>query len=140
MIYVDTNVFLYPVLYEEKRRIARLAKKILIKIANGEIKAATSTLTWDEFVWVIMKTLGREIAIREGEKFLIFPNLKFLQINEIVIQKAQKLVEKYEINPRDSIHISCALVNGIKEIISDDLDFNRVKEIKRISINKAARL
>jgi predicted nucleic acid-binding protein len=35
------------------------------------------------------------------------------------------------LHPRDSIHIASAINKKIQEIISDDLDIDQVKEIKR---------
>lgn len=135
MRYVDSNVFIYPVIADWRTdRKAALAKKVLLQIADGKLKAVTSSLTWDELVWSLRKFLGRSLAVAEGRKFLEFPNLKFLDIRESTISKAQDLIDEYNIKPRDSIHAACALENGVKEIISDDPDFDKIKEIKRIKL------
>ncbi len=39
--------------------------------------------------------------------------------------------------PRDSIHLACCMEGGIDEIISDDRDFDTVKDIKRLPLEKA---
>lgn len=126
-IYIDTNIFIKAVLNDEKK-----CKKILEKIINKEIIAFTSILSWDELVYIIRKFIGKEIAISEGEKFLRFPNLIFIDAKKEIIQKAQKLIKTYNLQPRDAIHIASALANNISEIISEDKDFEEVKEIKRI--------
>jgi predicted nucleic acid-binding protein len=72
--------------------------------------------------------------MKDGKFFLEFPNLKILKIDSEVIKEAQKLVETYKLKPRDAIHAACAIKNNIKEIISDDPDFGKVKEIKRIKL------
>lgn len=100
------------------------------------MKAATASLTWDELVWSIRKICGAEIAIDEGKRFLEFPNLKILSIDEKTIKEAQEIVEKYKLKPRDAIHVSCAIKNNIKEIISDDCDFDKIKEIKRVRLEE----
>lgn len=138
MKYVDSNVFIYPVVADERTdRKAALAKKILLQIANGKLKAATSSLTWDELFWVIKKFLGRSLAIVEGRRFVEFPNLKILEVGESTITAAQDVIGNYDIKPRDSIHAACALENGIREIISDDPDFDKIKEVKRIKLETA---
>jgi len=138
MKYLDSNVFIYPVIADEKtERKAFLAKKILLKIAEGSLKAATASLTWDELIWSVRKISGLEIAIEEGKKFLEFPNLKILSVDEKTIKEAQEIIEKYKLKPRDAIHASCAIKNNIKEIISDDQHFEKIKEIKRIELEKA---
>lgn len=138
MIYLDSNVFIYSIVASEKtERKSLLAKRILLKVVEGELKAATSSLTWDEIVWGIRKILDLEIAVRKGREFLEFPNLRILRVDEKTIKGAQKIVEKYKLKPRDAIHVSCAITNNIKEVISDDPDLDRVKEIKRITLEKA---
>ena len=72
----------------------------------------------------------------EGKKFLEFPNLKTLNIDANVISEAQKILEKYNLTPRDSIHAGCAIKNNIEQMVSDDPDFDKVSEIKRIHLEK----
>lgn len=130
-IYVDTNIFVEAILKDNKK-----CQQILEKIVNRELKAFTSVLTWDELTFIIRKFISKEISILEGEKFLRFPNLIFLDAKKDVIQKAQQLIEKYDLNPRDAIHIASAIHIRLKEIVSEDSDFDVVKEIKRISPRK----
>lgn len=132
MQYVDSNVFLYSVLYSpDLEPKAKKAKEILQKIENKELSAATSTLTWDEVVWVATKLLGRTGGIAQGQKLLGFPNLEFINVDEGIIVQAQSLMDKYKLSPRDSIHVASALSRKATIIISDDEDFDQVKEIKR---------
>lgn len=130
--YLDANIFLNPILYDDVK--AGKCKKIFGQIIDGDMAAVTSFLTWDEVVYVVQKQLGKEIAVVEGEKLLRFPNLTFFKVDEIVMAKAQELISKYDIKPRDAIHAASALVKGIREILSDDPDFDKIKELKRIGI------
>jgi len=132
MPYIDSNVFIYPVLYQtETQQKAKKAKEILLKIESGELSAYTSTLTWDEVVWVVSRVIGRNDGIAQGRKLLGFPNLNFINADENVLTHAQTLLDKYKLSPRDSIHVASALTKNIKAIISDDADFDQVQEIKR---------
>jgi len=135
MKYIDANVFILPAIYDDGRdEKAKSARRILEKIADSDMNAATSLLSWDEIVWVVRRTMKSDVAIKEGEKFLEFPNLEMLDVKKNVIQKAQELSKKYGLKPRDAIHVATAIENGIKEIISDDSDLDVIKEIKRIPI------
>jgi len=135
MQYVDSNVFLYSVLYSpDLEPKAKRAKEILQKIENKNLSAATSTLTWDEVVWVATKLLGRSGGIAQGQKLLGFPNLEFINIDEGIITHAQSLLDKYKISPRDSIHVASALSRKATTIISDDEDFDQIKEMNRIPL------
>ena len=132
MPYLDSNVFIYPVIYDEDAEPkVRRAKEILLSIENGKLSALTSSLTWDEVVWVVSKVMGRNEGVSQGKKLLGFPNLEFVVADENVLARAQKLVEKYKLSPRDSIHVASALQKRTRTVISDDRDFDTVKEIKR---------
>ena len=132
MHYIDSNVFLYPVLYRaDVQPKAKKAKEILLKVESGSLSAFTSTLTWDEVVWVVSRVMTRNDGISQGQKLLGFPNLQFINVDEGVLTQAQTLMNKYKLSPRDSIHAASALDRRIKTIISDDEGFDQVKEIRR---------
>ncbi len=135
MVYVDSNVFVYSVL-SKSEKLSMLTKNILLQIAEGKVSAVTSVLTWDEFVWVARKTLGLGLAAIEGSKFLNLPNLKFIPADEFIIREAQRILELYKLKPRDAIHAATAVSSGIREIVTDDPDFDAIKEVKRIPIEK----
>jgi len=129
-VYIDANVFLNPILYDIKENLdAAKADLLLQKIIHKEIEAYTSFLTWDEFVWVIRKFLGVEIAKRKGKDFLLFPNLIFDNVTSDLVNRAQSLMESYNLKPRDAIHLASALQRQIVEIITFDDDFKGIPKI-----------
>ncbi len=126
--YIDSNVFIQAILREDIN-----SQNILKKIVDNEFEGVTSVLSWDELVFILRKFISSEFAIIEGKKFLMFPNLKFIDAKKEIVKKAQSLIENYNIKPRDAIHSATAISLNIKEIISNDSDFDKVKELKRIS-------
>ena len=132
--YIDSNIFLNSILYSDAK--AKKCKEILYKIIQKEFVAVTSLLTWDEVVYIVEKNLGKNISIQEGEKFLRFPNLSFIDVNKQIIYRAQELASSYDIKPRDAIHAAAAIINNCNEIITDDSDFNSIKELKIIEPEK----
>lgn len=134
MTYLDANVFVYAVGNDDRK--SKICIEIIKKLLRKEIKGETSLLTWDEFIHSVRKQYGGGVAVEEGKKFLKFPNLIFLEVDKNVISKAQELIEKYNLKPRDAIHAASALINGINEIISDDSDFDNIKELRRIKLEE----
>ena len=132
--YLDSNVFLYPLLYGGDK--AKGAIEILRGFLDKEFIAYTSLLTWDEFVYVLRKEKGKDIAGEESKKFLNLPNLVFLDVKRDILFKAQELISEHNLRPRDAIHAASAILNGINEIISDDEDFDRLKELKRVKLEE----
>jgi predicted nucleic acid-binding protein len=135
MFYCDSNLFIYPVIYTGPRATA--ATKILAYLADGELEALTCSLTIDEVLWIIWKKCGREIAVEEAKRVLEFPNLRVVDTKVSDLAKAIELVKKYHLGPRDAIHAACSLNHAIFSVISDDPDFDRVRELKRLGFEEA---
>ena len=133
--YIDSNVFLYPVLYNDIKE-SEAARKILSEIEGKNIQAYTSTLTWDEISYVVERIFGKTDSIEVGKRFLNFPFLRFIPVDDEIIRRSQVIREKYNLKPRDSIHLSCAIERNISEIITDDADFDEIKEITRVPIKQ----
>ena len=73
MIYLDSNVFLYAILYEENSfSQVHQSKQLLSDIIRHNIQACMSILTWDEIVLLSGK-IGIDESIHTGKilSFLI---------------------------------------------------------------------
>jgi predicted nucleic acid-binding protein len=132
MIYLDANVFLNATLNQEDE--GEKARNLIRKLQKVEIAAATSALSFDEVFWIVKKHRDFMSALRAAKAVLEVPNLTFLEVNDETLWSAYNLAEKYKLDPRDAIHVACALDHTIFTIISEDEHFDKVKEIKRISI------
>ena len=129
MRYLDANVFIYAALYSGEK--GDNARKILMELPYSE-KSITSALTLDEVVWVIWKETDRKTGILGGKNMMRMTNLDILPVEPKDINLAFNLMEQYEkLKPRDAIHLGVALNSGAKTIISDDSDFDEIKEIER---------
>ena len=59
-------------------------------------------------------------------------NLDIIAVEPEDINLAFKLMDNYEkLKPRDAIHLGVALNSDAKTILSDDSDFDEIKEIER---------
>lgn len=129
LFYFDSNVFIFPALYEGKK--SRKAADWLKKMVKGEIEVCTSCLTLDEVVWIISREADREKALNEGERILEFPNLRVFDVTSEDAFRMINYQKKYEnLRPRDAIHLSVAISNGVHTIVSDDDDFEDIKEVE----------
>jgi uncharacterized protein len=131
-IYLDANIFLNAILYDDEK--SATAKRFLSDVVLGKIEGFTSCLTWDEVVFTVRKLIDKEASLVESKRFLNMPNIKLIIVDEILLKKAQDMMEKYNLKPRDAIHIASAIISGCDEIVSDDSDFDKVKELKRMKI------
>ncbi len=133
MIYLDVNIFLYALTSEDRK--AENSKKIIARVAERNVEGCTSVLTWDEVLYFLIKEKGKKEAIIEMKRLLKIPNLVFIDANSDIINNALDIVETYSLNPRDAIHAATAIINKCDKIASDDSDFDKIKELKRIKID-----
>lgn len=140
MAYLDANVFAFAAALNEVSAAETVhSQRILTKVTNNKLSASTSALTWDEVVWACKKELPFSEALGKGNAVMIFPNLKICDVTLNVIKMAAELSEKYSLKPRDAIHAATAILHGEEEIITDDADFDKVSELKRVSLAVAAK-
>lgn len=129
--YLDANVFILSAISSNKKGCN--ARKIIESTTKGAIQCATSTLTFDEVVWGITKQRkDRDHAITFSKYALDLPNLQVLPVSRNDLLRALMLMGKYpNLRPRDAIHVSVCLNNGIHTIVTDDSDFDDISELQR---------
>ncbi len=132
MIYLDANVFIFAALNTE--RMGEEARRLLRKVQEGELVAASSTLSFDELVWAVKRNRTADDAITSGEALLDMPRLKLVNVDPDLLAKALAVMKEYRLDPRDAIHAASALKEDAEAIVSTDKHFDRVKEIERRGI------
>jgi len=58
--------------------------------------------------------------------------LFFIPVHEQIIKTAAHFFSHYKLKPRDAIHMATAHNSDIKNIISEDSDFDKISLIERI--------
>jgi len=131
MFYCDSNLFIRPAI--SKGAKAEAATKVLRAMADGKIMGMTSSLAVDEVLWVTWKSSSKDEAIKAVEAVLGLSNLEIVDTSVSDVKRAIELLRRYDLKPRDAIHAACSLNHAIFSIVSDDADFDAVKELKRLS-------
>lgn len=128
--YIDTNVFIYAFINSEI--LGKLCRAIINNLHVGKIIGFTSCLTFDEFLWAVKK-IKPDSFIDMG-KDLLDLNIKFIDVDKIILHHALDMILKYKLKPRDAIHAATMELNNIYNLISEDSDFDRIDWIKRNGI------
>jgi len=132
-VYLDANLFIYSVL--NNAEIGEKSRKIIENVKNNIYNGFTSTLTIDEILWAVQKEIGKEKAADIAKDFIAMQNLQIIPVSIDVIKKSIEFYKR-SLNPRDAIHLAAMQSKGIKIMISSDLDFDKIKEIRRIDFAK----
>ena len=128
VLYLDANVFIFAAL--STKDYGSKAESLLERIQQGEEKAITSALTFDETFWAVKRNRGFEKALETGEAMLHYPNLEIIPADREIVLSAIKVIKEWHLAPRDAIHAATALQEKADFIISTDSDFDRIKELK----------
>ncbi len=134
MAYVDASAFIPA--FSSSHREHSASVTVLDGIARGSFPATTSMLSWDEIVHVLRRTEGRAEAIAVSSSFLAIPRLVLRPVDREVVVLADVLLGRYGLFPRDAIHAATAILAGERDFISGDSDFDKVREFKRIPVEK----
>lgn len=122
-MYLDTDIILALIKKEDW-----LKKYINIK----KIKSPkTSVLNVLETRLILLREYSRKDAIDALNK-IRNNKIKILEVNERIIEKSQKLIEKYpSLNMFDAIHAASAIINSEK-LLSTDSVFDVIEEVNKI--------
>ena len=126
MIFLDANFIIYLNLDVKK------VENFYIKVLQ-EDQLALDPLVIDEVIYISKKKYN--VNFNDTISFLdevVLPNSLILPIRKEDYDKAKELILQYNLKPSDAFHVAIMLNNSISKIISEDKDFDRIKEIERL--------
>lgn len=124
--FVDANVLIYAAVPCEYREPCI---EILEAVARGDAAGQTSTAALEE-VWYI--ELSGKVSGLEGlteRAYKVFAPL--LPVTDGAFRQALSL-EAPRLGPNDRLHVGTCLAHGIGTLVSADLGFDGVSEIRRL--------
>ncbi|MFQ5712179.1 MAG: type II toxin-antitoxin system VapC family toxin [Candidatus Geothermarchaeales archaeon] len=127
-MYLDSNLFVFALL--DKTRRGDDTRKFLGELHEKQ-RAITSSLTFDEIMWVLIKNRKKHLLRTAIEGIYSIVNLEIVGVSPLIPILALELMEKYDIMPRDAFHAAVMQIKNEKEIVTDDKDFDRIDGIKR---------
>ena len=129
MIFLDANFIIY--LNLGVKEVVNFYIKVL-----QEDRLALDPLVIDEVIYISKKKYN--VNFNDTISFLdevVLPNSLILPIRKEDSDKAKELILQYNLKPSDAFHVAIMLNNSISKIISEDKDFDRIKEIERLWLN-----
>jgi len=127
---LDTNIFLYAAggPHPQKEACAR----VLQRVADGSLEATVNSEVLQEILYVLSRRGKLDEAARLiGYIAALFPDLLPVG-HEDVLEACKLLRQAPGLSVRDAIHAATMKRNGLKRIISVDLDFDRISGIRRL--------
>lgn len=134
MKYADANLFIYAV--RDRGRRGDAARNLLTQLDKRNEKIASSVLVLDEVAWALKKDAGLDRALAYCRELLSDSAIFWIDATPQILKKALDISQAHGLDPRDAIHAASCISSGVREIISQDKDFDQVQELKRIAIIK----
>jgi predicted nucleic acid-binding protein len=131
-VFVDTNIFVYLKLRDEKNSDKKSASENLFKKIKGRIIISSQVI--NEFYSVMLRNKIPDSKIQE----MIREIVKISRMSHITfdtILKSWEIREKHKYSIWDSLIIASALENGCKILYSEDMHHNHLIEKKLRIIN-----
>ena len=129
-VYLDANFFIFAAFdATEKGKAARI---LLKDIVTGKKEARTSTLALDEVLWVLRRNGEQQQMRKNIEQIYAIPHLRIISGSSMIPLRALFYIEQYALKPRDAFHCAFMEEENLSLIVTDDADFDKVKEVKRI--------
>ncbi|MEM1569767.1 MAG: type II toxin-antitoxin system VapC family toxin [Thermoproteota archaeon] len=130
-IFLDSCFLIYlNVMTDEARRpLEELFKKLL-----GE-ELFINMLVVDEVLYISKKYGVPYDVTFNFLRDIILPCTEVIPIEEEDLKPTEKYLIKYNLKPSDAVHLATMEKTGISNIVTEDEDFDRVKEVKRIWLN-----
>jgi len=138
MRFVDASVFLFAYLKPRKelpRKVVLMkenAKKIVARINEGE-EVMTTIVHLSEISNIIESKVGNVEAAKVVMNILGKPNIVVLDVRKDEYVEAAKIAQDINAGVNDALAYLIMRKKGILEIYSFDSDFDKFKDIKRIT-------
>ena|SRR3989344_4295372 len=131
-IFIDANIFLEIFLEDSKSEKCKNYLKSLQE--QGAIALTTDFIVYSCILIVQNKAKEAKLIRNSIIFFNSFQNLRIIRPSIGEIYNAVEVMEVNNLDFDDSLAVACMKKHGIKEILSMDRHFDRMKEIKRIGV------
>lgn len=130
MRFVDTNVFIYTLVGSPKEAY-HTSIAILKRIEGGEETLTTTAIVQEVATWLEYNNRKKEVG-----SFMTAVNsyisLRKQSPNWEDCLGAIKESKEYDLDYVDALTVQMMRKNGVKEIYTNDKDFDRVREVNRV--------
>ncbi|MEM2208717.1 MAG: type II toxin-antitoxin system VapC family toxin [Nitrososphaerota archaeon] len=130
-IFIDSCFLIYlNIMTDDKRKILEDFFKKLLKE-----QLFINMLIIDEVLYISKKYGFHYDVTLDFLRNILLPYIEIIPIEEKDLKLIEKFLLNYNLKPSNAIHLATMEKVGIKNIVTEDEDFDKVKEVKRIWLN-----
>ena len=99
----------------------------------SQYKLYTDVLVLDELLYVSKKKYKVPYNITiEFIDTIVLPYVTVLSLGEEEYSAAREILMRHNLKPSDALHAAVAMNNGIKVVVTEDSEFDRVEGLERL--------
>ncbi len=132
-MYIDSNIFIHSTV--NKNKMGENCRKVIEKIENESLNAASSYLVLDEVLWILQNEIGKEDALESTKMFLSLP-IKWVDVKRDIMYQSLQIYDSSNLDPRDAIHLASMKKEKLTVLLSEDDDFDGIEGIERRSVDE----
>ena len=129
-IFIDANLMIYLNASTDEKTRHRI-DTFFMNMLKEELY--TNMLVIDEVLYVSRIKFNVPYEITFG--FLdgvILPYVEIIPVDRIDYEAVKEFIDTFDLRPSDAIHVATMRKSGIRRIVSEDKEFDRVKGIERM--------
>ena len=132
LVGLDSNIFIYQ-LHSNPFFGPTVKKEIFIPLMSGNLKAATSVITFTEIL-ALQASVSRISSLKE--LLLKMSNVTFLDVNQEIAMEAAEIRREYGFKLPDAVQLATALSAKAKAFITNDQRLKAFKKLKVLSLKE----
>ena len=128
-LYIDSNVFFYAKILD--RVFGRSCASLIRRMALKEVEASTSVLAVIEVANALRK-YGLRSEVSSELRAISSLGIEVYPLEGADAQEAAEIYDEVQISPYDCLHAAVMRKYDLKEIVSADKDFDKIKWLVRL--------
>ena len=133
-LFLDSSYLIY-LRYSESDKVFNYVTNFLRESVERGDRLFVNMIVIDEVLWILTKKY--KIPLSEVLELVdrLIPLLEVIPLDYTDYDVMRKAVMNYGLKPSDALHIASMNKAGIKRIVSEDEEFDKIPWIKRIWLN-----
>jgi len=130
-LFLDSSYLIY-LRYAESDKVFKYVTGFLREAVEHGEHLLVNMIVIDETIWILNKKFN--VPLNEAFELTdrLMPLLEVVPIDYIDYDAMKKIMTNHRLKPSDALHVASMSKAGIKHIVSEDKEFDKIPGIKRV--------
>jgi len=134
-IFIDSPLLIY--LNTLKSPELRTAYESFYLDLLSNHRAYSDILVLDELIYISKRKYNVPYGVTLNFiESIVLPYVEILPLGLKEFERAAEILKSINIKPSDALHAAVMIINGISKMVSEDREFDKIKEIERIWLSR----